>query len=345
MARFNFGKRTPEDEGIPPEPIEGETDGGGPTDLVVGGNRMRRPLIFALIGVLLIGGAYLANVLFFSAPEPPPIPTRPIVPAPPVAAPTAPAPAPAAKEAAPGAPAPAAASKQPEAKAGAKAAPLPPPAPAKSAPPAKSSPEPAAPAKAAAAPAPASKAAPAPAPVPKSAPAPAAKEPPAPSAKTGKAAAAKPASAAKSFSVQVGAMAQETNAQNLKRKLDEMGFQAVVRKGSGFANTHVVTVGEPTAKREAEEVARRLNVEGFPSQLVAVEGKYVPQVGAFVNLDEAIDLAREMQKKNFRPKITSKPATTVLYQVRHGQFDTRAAAVKRGEELKAKGFNAWVVPN
>jgi cell division septation protein DedD len=344
MARFNFGKRAPEDEGIPPEPIEGETEGGGPTDLVVGGNRMRRPLIFALIGVLLIGGAYLANVLFFSAPEPPPIPTRPVVPAPPVAAPTAPAPAPASKEAAPGAPAPAAASKQPEAKAGAKGAPPSTAVPAKAAPPAKSSPEPTAPAKAAA-PAPASKAAPAPAAAAKSAPAPAAKEAPGPGAKTEKPAAAKPASAARGFSVQVGAMAQEANAQNLKRKLDEMGFQAVVRKGSGFANSHVVTVGEPTAKREAEEAARRLNVEGFPSQLVAVEGKYVPQVGAFVNLDEAIDLAREMQKKNFRPKITSKPATTVLYQVRHGQFDTRAAAVKRGEELKTKGFNAWVVPN
>jgi cell division septation protein DedD len=329
MARFNFGKRTPEDEGIPPEPIEGETEAGVPTDLVVGGNRMRRPLIFALIGVLLIGGAYLANVLFFSAPEPPPIQTRPVVPAPPVAAPTAPAPAPAAKAAAPGAPA--AASKQPEAKAGVKGAPPSVSAPAKAAPPAKSSPEPTAPAKAAApgAPAPASKAAPAPAPAAKSAQVPAAKS----------------ASAVKSFSVQVGAMAQEANAQNLKRKLDEMGFQAVVRKGSGFANSHVVTVGEPTAKREAEETARRLNVEGFPSQLVAVEGKFVPQVGAFVNLDEAIDLARDMQKKNFRPKITSKPATTVLYQVRHGQFDTRAAAVKRGEELKAKGFNAWVVPN
>jgi cell division septation protein DedD len=140
-------------------------------------------------------------------------------------------------------------------------------------------------------------------------------------------------------------MAQEANAQNLKRKLDAMGFQAIVRKGSGYANSHLVTVGEPAAKREAEDTARRLNVEGFPSQLVGAEGRFVPQVGAFVNLDEAIDLARELQKKNFRPKITSKPATTVLYQVRHGQFDTKAAAMKRGEELKAKGFNAWVVPN
>ncbi len=126
-----------------------------------------------------------------------------------------------------------------------------------------------------------------------------------------------------------------------------LGYQAVVRKGSGFAPKHVVTVGDPVARREAEELARRLNVDGFPSQLATVEGRYTPQIGSFVNLDEAIDLARELQKKNYRPKITSSntPATTVLFQVRHGQFDTRAAAVTRGEELKAKGFSAWVVPN
>jgi cell division septation protein DedD len=147
------------------------------------------------------------------------------------------------------------------------------------------------------------------------------------------------------FSVQVGAMAMEQNAENLKQKLDAMGFPAVVRKGAGFVNRHVVTVGDPTGKRDAEEMARRLNVDSFPSQLITFEGKYAPQVGSFVNLDEAIDLARELQKKNYRPKITSKPATTSLFQVRHGQYDTRAAAMKRGEELKAKGFNAWVVPN
>jgi cell division septation protein DedD len=86
-------------------------------------------------------------------------------------------------------------------------------------------------------------------------------------------------------------------------------------------------------------------VDGFPSQLISVEGKFTPQVGSFVSLDEAIDLSRELQKKNYRPKITSSTKTGTLFQVRHGQFDTRAAASTRGEELKAKGFNAWVVPN
>jgi cell division septation protein DedD len=338
MARFNFGKRTPEDESVPPEPIEGETEFGGPSDLVTGRNRMRRPLIFALIGVLLIGGAYLANVLFFSAPPAPTIPVRPAVPLPPVAAPT---PTPQTKSPAPAAPA--AVPKQTEAKADTKAVPPQPSAASKAAPtkastPVKPSPAPTAPSKAAppATPSPASKAA-----APQ-----ASKATPGQIVKVEKPVPAKGAvSPAKGFSVQVGAMAQEGNAATLKQKLDAMGFQAVVRKGSGFANSHVVTVGDPTGKREAEELARRLNVEGFPSQLVAVEGKYAPQVGSFVNLDEAIDVARELQKKNYRPKITSKPATTVLYQVRHGQFDTRAAAMKRGEELKAKGFNAWVVPN
>jgi cell division protein FtsN len=140
-------------------------------------------------------------------------------------------------------------------------------------------------------------------------------------------------------------MAQPENAEKLRQKLEAMGYQTVVRKGSGSANRHVVTVGEPTGKTEAEEMSRRLNVDGFPSQLVTAEGKYTLQVGTFANLDEAIDVARELQKKNYRPKITSKPAAAVLYHVRHGQFDTRAAAMKRVEELKAKGFNALVVPN
>jgi cell division septation protein DedD len=148
------------------------------------------------------------------------------------------------------------------------------------------------------------------------------------------------------FSVQIGAMVLGENAEALKRKLDESGFPAVIRKGTAYITKHVVTVGEPSTKREAEDLSRRLNVDGFTSQLLAAGGRYTPQVGATFSLDEAIDLARDLQKKNYRPKITSKPANTVVYQVRHGRFDSRVAAVKRGEELKAKGFiNAMVVRN
>ena len=135
----------------------------------------------------------------------------------------------------------------------------------------------------------------------------------------------------------------ERNAEALKRKLDAAGYPAVIRKGTAYVTKQIVTVGEPTGKREAEDLSRRLNVDGFPSQLLTVGGKYAPQIGAFFTLDEAIDLARELQKKNYPPKITSKLATAVVFQVRHEKFSSRAAAVRRGEELKGKGFSFLVV--
>lgn len=303
-----------------------------PQDSEEGGGRTRRLLILAGLGVVLIGGAYLANRLFLAPAPPPamppsrpapmakaPAPVLPPAPAPAPASPVGKAPEPAKVPAmpAPGAPGPVAKAPPPAPApaAGAPAAKLP--APPKSVTKAPDAAKPAAPAKAA----------------------------PAPAALTLARATEKPRVAAASFSVQVGALALEENAQRLRQKLETDGFPARIRKGSAFVQKHSVTVGEPTARREAEELARRLNVDGFPSELLALEGKHTPQIGAFVNLDEAIDLAREAQKKQYRPKITSRPVTTELYQVRHGEFDSRAAAVKRGEELKAKGFSVYVVPN
>ena len=330
MARFDFGKRTHDDEGIPPEPVEGDTGDGLVPEPGDGGSRRRRPLILAVIGIAcaVLGGLYLANSLFFSAPPPPPTPTRQALPTTPGATPQVPGVPSPTKEAAPVPTPPPPSSEKQEAKPAPQTTPsdaAKAQAPVKAAPPVKASAEP--PSKPAAQ-------------------AKTSKEPAASVAKgETKAASKAPVASAKGFSIQVGAMAQEANAEKLKQKLSAMGYQAVVRKGTGFANNHVVTVGDPTDKREAEEMARRLNVDGFPSKLVVVAGKYTPEIGSFLVLDEALDLARELQKKNYRPKITSKPATTVLFQVRHGQFDTRAAAVKRGEELKAKGVTAWVVPN
>jgi DedD protein len=298
-------------------------------------------LILAGIGVVVIGGLYLANMLFFSEPPAPPTPTRPAVqmPSPPGQAPGPQAQARKDATAGPIAPTQASPPVKAESKIESKAetktvVSLPPPKGADpAAAPTKPPTSPSAPEKS----------------VTPTKPTPASPSPVKPSAPVAKAETKTvPKNAAlsgKGFSVQIGAMAQQANAENLKKKLDALGFEAVIRKGSGFTNSHIVTVGDPTGKNEAEAMARRLGVDGFPATLASLEGKYSPQVGSFLVLDEAIDMARELQRKNYRPKITSKPSTTTLYQVRHGKFDTREAALKRGEELKAKGFTAWVVSN
>jgi cell division septation protein DedD len=293
MARFSFRKGSTQEEGLPEEEgteVSAREESSGES----GG--VRRILIILGIGVILVGGWYLAQPLFFAPSAPPQAPVRPVTPAPPA---KAPAPAVPTKEAAPAPAAPAKAPAAPPAKVAAPAAP------SKEAAPGKAAAAPPAPAKAEAKPA----------------------EKPTPTR----------------YSLQIGAMVMEENATALKRKLDASGFPAAIRKGKAYVAKQIVTVGEPSGKRDAEDLSRRLNVDGFPSQLLAVGGKYTPQIGAFFNLDEAIDLARELQKKNYPPKITSKPTTTVVYQVRYGKFDSRAAAVRRGEELKGKGFSFLVV--
>lgn len=291
MARFSFRKGSAEEEGLPEEEgteVSAPEEGGGQA----GGKR--RILIILGIGVILVGGWYLARPLFLAPSPPPQVPVRPVTPAPPAKAPAPSSPAKApTKEEAKQAPA------APPAKVAAPAAP------SKEAAPGKAAAAPSAPAKAEAKRA----------------------EKPTPTR----------------YSLQIGAMVMEENATALKRKLDASGFPAVIRKGKAYVTKQIVTVGEPSGKRDAEDISRRLNVDGFPSQLLAVGGKYTPQIGAFFNLDEAIDLARELQKKNYPPKITSKPTTTVVYQVRYGKFNSRAAAVRRGEELKGKGFSFLVV--
>ncbi len=340
MGRFSFRKNEPEstgeDEGLPP--LEGDLGdaGGGAAEPTLmpaedeRSGRTRRPFIIAGVGVLVIVGAYLASQLFL-APAPPPPPVRQAVPlaqpkpaSPPAPQQTSPPAAPV-----PSTPAPVTAKAPAQPQAPIKPG-TPGPAPIKPA-------EPSAPTKTATAKAPTPEKAVA---APPAAESKASTKPEAPKV------AARPSPAhAVTYSLQVGAMVVEENAQNLRRRLEEKGFQASIRKGTAFITKHVVTVGDPSGKREAEELSRRLNVDGFPSQLMAAESKYAPQVGAFFNLDEAIDLARELQKKNYQPKIGSNQANTVVYQVRYGRFDSRAAALKRGEQLKAQGFTYMVVPN
>ena len=334
MAKMNLGQQGGGDEGLPEEgdsgfdnmePVE-ELGGGGE-----GRGKSRRTLILLLI-LLLLGGGYLAYTLFLKAPEapPPPIVARPAAPAP------APAPAPPPVKAPVAAPTPTPAPTPPPAPTPTPA-PTPPPVPTPAAP---SKAE--APAKPVAPPPPPAKAPAVPAPAPTES-AKTAPTKPTP-AKKAPAAEAKPAQKAPApkgtFSLQVGAMVVRENAEALKRKLDQNGFSASIREGKANVSRQVVTVGDPGSKAEADELARRLTVDGFPSQIVSISGKYTPQVGAFFNQDEAIDLARDLQKKNFAPKISARPANTVVYQVRHGQFSSRSAAVKRGEELKAKGYTS-----
>ncbi len=156
---------------------------------------------------------------------------------------------------------------------------------------------------------------------------------------------AKPgAKADKEYSIQVASLVRERNALSLKERLERLGYTPSIRKATARITRHRVYAGEFRSREEADGVARRLNVEGFPSNLVELElGKFGLEVGASFTLNGAIDMARNLQEKNYTPKIVSKATPTPVHQVRVGEFKSRTQAVRALEVLKTHGFKPLII--
>jgi len=146
------------------------------------------------------------------------------------------------------------------------------------------------------------------------------------------------------YSVQVASLVVEQNARSLQERLKKLGYTAVTQKTTTRITRHRVYSGDFNSREEAEQAARRMNVDGFPSKVVQGEnGKFRLEVGSPLRLDDAIDLARNLERKNHTAKIVSQPASTPVHQVWVGEYGDRAEALKTLEALKKQGFTPVIV--
>lgn len=150
----------------------------------------------------------------------------------------------------------------------------------------------------------------------------------------------------KPYSVQVASLVIERNAFSLKKRLEKLGYRPSIEKTTAPITRHRVYAGEFSSREEAELTARRLGVDGFASNLVTTEKrKFALEVGWSYNLNEALDLAHSLHKKNYTSKIVSKKSPTSVHVVRVGAYEDRSDAVRASEVLKTKGFAPLVVRN
>ena len=148
----------------------------------------------------------------------------------------------------------------------------------------------------------------------------------------------------KRYTVQVAALVVERNAAALKARLEQLGFRPIIHMMTAPITRHRVYSGEFANRKEAEQTAQRLKVDGFPSNVIETEGgKFGLEVGSFVDLNEAIDLAHSLQKKNYAPKVVSKAVSTPVHAVRVGEYQNRSEAVEVLEALKRQGFTPVIV--
>ncbi|MFQ5960998.1 MAG: SPOR domain-containing protein [Candidatus Methylomirabilales bacterium] len=146
------------------------------------------------------------------------------------------------------------------------------------------------------------------------------------------------------YSVQVASLVVKRNAGALQKRLEKLGYRATVRKKTARITRHRVYAGEFRDREEADQVARRLSADGFSPRLVAGEqGKFAVEVGGSFNQNDAIDLARRLQQKNYTSQIVTKTAPTPVYVVRVGAYEKKSEALLEVKTLKQKGFAPFVV--
>jgi len=146
------------------------------------------------------------------------------------------------------------------------------------------------------------------------------------------------------YSIQVATLVLEKNAISLRERLEKLGYSPEVRKTTARITRHRVTSGEFTSREEAEQAARRLQADGFPSNVVEGEdGKFRLEVGSFFRQDDALDLARNLEKKNHAAKVVSQPASTPVYQIWVGEYEDQAEALKTLGTLERQGLTPVLV--
>jgi tetratricopeptide (TPR) repeat protein len=156
---------------------------------------------------------------------------------------------------------------------------------------------------------------------------------------------AKPTAKTKAgYSIQVATLVLERNAVSLKERLEKLGYSPDVRKTTAPITRHRVTSGEFASREEAEQAARRLQADGFRSSVVEGEdGKFRPEVGSFFRQDDALDLARILEKKNHAAKVISQPAPTPVHQVWVGEYEDQTEALKTLGTLERQGLHPVLV--
>jgi cell division septation protein DedD len=146
------------------------------------------------------------------------------------------------------------------------------------------------------------------------------------------------------FSVQVASLVVKRNALSLKKRLEKLGYDPIIQKIKARITRHRVTAGEFRDREAADQTARSLGADGFSSRLVEGEhGQFAVEVGWSFNQNDAIDLARRLQKKDYSSKIVSKTAPTPVHVVRVGAYQDKAEARQVVKALKQKGFSPFVV--
>lgn len=148
------------------------------------------------------------------------------------------------------------------------------------------------------------------------------------------------------YSIQCGAFASQANASNLARVLGSKGFQAWLSNGSGTpTGAYSVRSTVVNSKAKANQLRAKFASAGHPGAIVpAGRGRYVLQLGIFSSRASAQALATELKGKGMFVSVGGgKARIKTLNRVYVGRYATMAQAQAFASKIRHQGVPANVV--
>jgi len=146
------------------------------------------------------------------------------------------------------------------------------------------------------------------------------------------------------YSIQVGALILKSSVAELEKKLQGLGYDPILKKGSTTAMMNMLTVGPFRDVNEARTALSRLKEAGVDSNMRRRDdGGAIINAGSYLLEENANAVMKKIRSLGYPVTLAKREARLPMTFVRVGQYADMDEANKANEELKNKGLEGIVV--
>jgi len=146
------------------------------------------------------------------------------------------------------------------------------------------------------------------------------------------------------YSVQVGAFILDSSVAELEKKLNELGYDSFVKKGSTTAMMNMLTVGPFGKIDDGRTALSRLKRAGVDSNMRRRnDGSVIINAGSYLLEENATSIMKKIRALGYPVKLLKREARLPMTFVRVGRYSVMDEATSAKNELKGKGLDGIVV--
>jgi cell division septation protein DedD len=146
------------------------------------------------------------------------------------------------------------------------------------------------------------------------------------------------------FTIELGMLFTDADAERVERQLNEAGYQTVrFRQDPHAAFAYTVVVEHARDRHEASTILSALREAGLVGTVHHGAAGFSVHADAALGRRSADLVARRLRASGYAVRVIAEPGTAATFALRHGTFSTRQEAEQTGRALERLGLPNQVV--